>query len=242
MLVPRKVYMNFCWGGVTFKDFRKPYCKKVSRSISYCNTHNPFRPSIHTWRIATVAAIQDPCVLSTLIELRADPTLVSRSGITPLWLALDPGHVQVLLEGKVPLGWKWEGAGDDVNLPTKCGVFRSPRIFSKDWVISDQAESKLAMRLGVTCLGWSRWAIISITFQQEFFLIRFALETFWCCGPTGLTNHERYAWNLRNVTDFHQAVKTPNEVDTWCSPFQTTNFNIIPSPAITNQWQKRRYV
>eukprot|EP00434_Breviolum_minutum_P003820 symbB.v1.2.003361.t1/scaffold186.1/size279346/8 len=46
---------------------------------------------------------QDPCVLSTLIELRADPGLVSRSGITAMWLALEPGHVQALLEGKADL-------------------------------------------------------------------------------------------------------------------------------------------
>ena len=71
---------------------------------------------------------QDPCVLSTLIELRADPGLVSRSGITAMWLALEPGHVQALLEGKVgPLG---HGVGNgrelgmDVKIAlTKCGVF-----------------------------------------------------------------------------------------------------------------------
>ena len=46
---------------------------------------------------------QDPSVLSTLMSLRADPDLVARSGIGAMWLALDPGQVQVLLEHKAIL-------------------------------------------------------------------------------------------------------------------------------------------
>ena len=46
---------------------------------------------------------QDAKVLSTLMILRADPNLPSRSGLTAAWLAADPSHVHVLLEYRADL-------------------------------------------------------------------------------------------------------------------------------------------
>lgn len=46
---------------------------------------------------------QEPLVLSTLINLRADPNLVSRADIGPIWLARLPGHVRVLLAARADM-------------------------------------------------------------------------------------------------------------------------------------------
>lgn len=56
-----------------------------------------------TLLMVAVKSHQDPSVLSTLMSLRADPDRVARSGIGAMWLALDPGQVQVLLEHKAIL-------------------------------------------------------------------------------------------------------------------------------------------
>lgn len=46
---------------------------------------------------------QDSSVLATLMTLRADPNIMSRSGISAAWLVRRPSHVQVMLEYRADL-------------------------------------------------------------------------------------------------------------------------------------------
>eukprot|EP00434_Breviolum_minutum_P022193 symbB.v1.2.019591.t1/scaffold1610.1/size109552/2 len=48
-------------------------------------------------------SFQDPVVLSTLISLNADPNLVSRAGIGPVFLSRRPEHVHVLLTARADM-------------------------------------------------------------------------------------------------------------------------------------------
>ncbi|CAJ1453513.1 unnamed protein product [Effrenium voratum] len=56
-----------------------------------------------TLLMAAAKSAQNAQVLSTLLQLRADPNLHSKSGLTPAWLAQDPSHVHVLLEHRADL-------------------------------------------------------------------------------------------------------------------------------------------
>ena len=80
-----KIHTMWVW------DFKMEHCEAPPSMTLLQLTWSGLRPG------------QDPSVLSTLMSLRADPDLVARSGIGAMWLALDPGQVQVLLEHKAIL-------------------------------------------------------------------------------------------------------------------------------------------
>jgi len=56
-----------------------------------------------TLLMVAAKSFQDPVVLSTLISLNADPNMVSRAGIGPVFLARRPEHVHVLLGARADM-------------------------------------------------------------------------------------------------------------------------------------------